>query len=59
VLTFGPTFGKTLPSGVAWVVWSRKDQVARPVTNYWCDDEWDTVRSRGLKAVTRQTGTIP
>lgn len=30
-----------------------------PVTDCWCDDEWDTVRSRGRKAtkrLTRQTG---
>lgn len=42
---------------VDWVVWSRKDQQARPVTNWYVDDEWDTVRSRGLRPTTRVTGT--
>jgi hypothetical protein len=42
---------------VDWVVYSRADDVARPVTNWWIDDEWDTVRSRGLRATTRLMGT--
>lgn len=42
---------------VDWCVWSRADQVARPVTNWWVDDEWDTIRSRGLRATTRTVGT--
>ena len=42
---------------VDWVVWSRTDQVARPVTDWYVDDEWDTVRSRGLRPTTRVTGT--
>jgi hypothetical protein len=41
------------------VVYSRREKVARPVTNYWVDDEWDTVRSRGLRSSTRVTGTLP
>jgi len=42
---------------VDWCVWSTLDQEAFPVTNWWVDDEWDTVRSRGLRATTRITGT--
>jgi hypothetical protein len=42
---------------VDWCIWSRRDQVARPVTNWWIDNEWDTVRSRGLRATGRQQGT--
>lgn len=42
---------------VDWVVYSKLDGVARPVTNWWCDDEWDTVRSRGLRGTTRRMGT--
>jgi hypothetical protein len=42
---------------VDWVVWSRADQVARPVTDWYVDDEWDTVRSRGLRPTMRVTGT--
>lgn len=28
------------------------------VTDYWIDNEWDTVRSRGLKGTSRTTGTV-
>lgn len=42
---------------VDWVVWSRVDQEARKVTNWWVDDTWDTQRRRGLAATTRTTGT--
>lgn len=42
---------------VDWVVYSRLDDVARPVTDWWVDDEWDTIRSRGLRSTTRLTGT--
>ena len=30
-----------------------------PVTNVWVDDEWDTIRSRGLKSTSRVTATVP
>lgn len=43
---------------VDWVVYSRVDDVARPVSNWWVDDEWDTIRSRGLRSTTRTTGTV-
>jgi hypothetical protein len=42
---------------VDWCVFSRMDGVARPVTDWWVDDEWDTIRSRGLRPTTRTTGT--
>jgi hypothetical protein len=42
---------------VDWVVYSRRDQVARPVTNWWVDDEWDVQRSRGLRSTSRTAGT--
>jgi hypothetical protein len=42
---------------VDWVVYSRRDDMARPVTNWWYDDEWDVQRSRGLRGTTRTTGT--
>lgn len=38
---------------VSWNIWSPTDHVGREVTNAWVDDEWDTVRSRGLRATTR------
>jgi len=42
---------------VDWSVWSQTDQVARPVTNWFVDNEWDTIRSRGLRPTERLTGT--
>ena len=42
---------------VDWCVYSRLDDAARPVTNWWVDDEWDTIRSRGLRPTTRTAGT--
>jgi hypothetical protein len=42
---------------VDWVVYSRKLDVAYPVTDYYVDDEWDTIRSRGLRPVTREAAT--
>lgn len=41
---------------VDWVVYSKADFVSRPVTNWWVDDEWDTVRSRGLQSSDRRIG---
>lgn len=42
---------------VDWCVYSRVDDEARPVTNWFVDDEWDVQRSRGLRSSNRQTGT--
>lgn len=50
---------KALPASTNWVVWSTVDRKAYGVTDAWCDDEWDTVRSRGLAPTTRTTATIP
>jgi hypothetical protein len=56
---FGKALFSGLPGGTAGVVYSRTDKTGRPITNWWVDDEWDVVRSRGLRGVTRDTGTIP
>lgn len=42
---------------VDWVVYSRTDDEARKVSNWWIDDEWDVQRSRGLRATERTSGT--
>jgi hypothetical protein len=42
---------------VDWCVYSRVLDRAFPVTNWWYDDEWDVMRSRGLKGTTRVQGT--
>lgn len=41
---------------IDWSVFSRVDDTARAVTNWWVDDEWDAMRSRGLRPETRTTG---
>lgn len=40
---------------VQWCVYSPTDGELRTVTNAYVDDEWDTVRARGLRATTRTT----
>lgn len=42
---------------VDWCVYSRVDGEPRTITNWWVDDEWDTIRSRGLRPTTRTAGT--
>lgn len=60
-LSFGSTvLSKNLPTGHRWIVWSAKlKQNMGPVGNIWVDDEWDTVRSRGLRPTARQTAVVP
>jgi len=59
VLGFGQNvLAKSLPASSYWIVWSTVDKKGDRVTDIWCDDEWDTVRSRGLKATTRQTAKV-
>lgn len=42
---------------INWVVHSRVSNTNPGVTHAWVDNEWDTVRSRGLPATTRETAT--
>jgi hypothetical protein len=48
-----------LPSGMNFAVFSRKNNVSYTVTDFWVDDEWDVMRTRGTKPTTRQTAKIP
>jgi hypothetical protein len=48
-----------LPSGHVMCVYSRASNSAGPVSDFWVDDEWDVMRSRGLKSTTRQTAKLP
>lgn len=55
--------GKRLATAVggptcSWIVWSKKNQAAHGVSDIWVDDEWDTVRSRGLRGTTRTTAHL-
>lgn len=45
-------------ANVQWVQHSPTTGEFHNVTNWWVDDEWDTMRSRGLKATVRTTGTV-
>jgi hypothetical protein len=60
VLTFATgVLAKSLPTGHVWGVWSKTERKFQGRTdNIWCDDEWDTVRSRGLRSTTRSKATI-
>lgn len=42
---------------VDWCVYSPTTDTAMPVTNWWVDDEWDIIRSRGLRSTGRLEGT--
>jgi hypothetical protein len=42
---------------IDWCVRSETADQMVPVKHAWVDDEWDTIRSRGLKATTRITST--
>jgi hypothetical protein len=38
---------------VDWGLWSPSRNAFSKITNVWVDNEWDTQRSRGLRATTR------
>lgn len=42
---------------VDWSIYSKVDNVARKVTDWWVDDEWDIQRRRGDRPTARRTGT--
>jgi len=48
-----------LPPNTNFGVWSVKDAAFVTCNQFWVDDEWDIVRSRGLRGTTRQTATQP
>lgn len=51
-----PIFSGLGGVNVDWGVWSRRDRTFRKTSNYWVDDEWDVIRSRGLRPTTRIAG---
>ena len=56
-VALAPLFASLGGVNVDWVVYSRVDDDARKVSNYYCDDEFDVVRSRGLRPTTRNANT--
>lgn len=59
VLSWKTVFTNSMPAQHNWVIFSPKRGQADGVNHVWVDDEWDTVRSRGLKSTARTTGTVP
>lgn len=58
-LNWAQAFILNMPPTHRWVVWSRIDRKAYGVSDFWVDDEWDIVRTRGMRGTTRTTGTHP
>lgn len=58
-LNFRSVFSTGMPPSHNWVVYSELNDQAYGVSNVWVDDEWDIVRSRGLRGTTRQTAEFP
>lgn len=58
-MAWSSVFRTNLPAAHNWVLYSPTRNEFNGVSNWWVDDEWDVVRSRGLRGVTRQTGQIP
>ena len=57
VMALGPIFSALGGVNIDWIVWSRANRAATKVENYWVDDEWDMMRSRGQKRTTRSMAT--
>jgi hypothetical protein len=57
VAALAPIFEGLGGTDVDWCVWSRKNQSMASVTNWWVDNEWDIIRSRGLRPDARTVGT--
>jgi hypothetical protein len=52
-------FATGLPSQTTWVVYSTTERKSQgTVSNLWVDNEWDTVRKRGLAPDQRVLGTV-
>lgn len=57
VMSLGPLLSDLGGLGEDWSVYSKVDGTARAVTNYWCDNEWDIQRRRGLRGTSRKEAT--
>jgi len=53
ILAMAQDFSGLGGADVDWCVFSRLDNTYRKVTNVWVDNEWDTVRSRGMRSDAR------
>jgi len=55
--TLPPILAAAGGAGCFWCVYSRRLDQMQTITNWWVDDEWDTIRKRGLRASSRVSGT--
>lgn len=53
VNNFGNGLASLGGANVDWSIFSRLDNEMRTVKRFWHDDEWDTMRSRGLQPTSR------
>jgi hypothetical protein len=53
VLNFGSALWNANGGSGTWSVYSPTVQAFAAITNLWCDNAWDTVRSRGLPSTNR------
>ena len=59
LVTWGNALVKQITTGTP-IILSRVAGLGEVLIEHmWVDDEWDTVRSRGLKASNRRTATVP
>lgn len=58
-MKFKDVLSTNMPAGMNWVVYSRRQNKSYGVSNCWVDDEWDTIRSRGMKGTTRILASVP
>lgn len=57
-LNLGQAIADVGGADVDWVVYSPTDGEARSISHAWVDDEWDTIRSRGLDSTDREMITL-
>jgi hypothetical protein len=57
-VALGTALSSITAGGATWAQYSPTTGEWRPVTAVWCDDEWDTVRSRGLDATDRVQAAV-
>ena len=59
VVNWGKALANVGGENVQWIVWSRRNKSATGVSHAWCNDEYDTVRRRGLRETHRELSQVP
>lgn len=58
LVAWGDSISALGGADVDWILWSEASNSAHKVTNVYVDDEWDVMRSRGLRPTTRSSDTV-